>query len=165
MNLKALLPDPATIDETLQQMYFVRAVLKESIHHHATEALKDAQYILDVAQASGPVVDTYTAQHSYTENTRRVKDGINAASIINQGILNLEETTDPEIDDSNEEYKVDTMDIPVISALVEGAANRFNAAVESFPKNPRPGTRCNGSIYSVQSQDETDGEDPHEPDT
>lgn len=164
MNFKALLPDLAAIDETRQQMYFVRAVLKESIHHYAKEALQDAQFILEVAQASGPMVDTYASQHSYRENTRRVNEGITAANMISQGLLNLEETTDPEIDDANEEYKVDTMDFPVVSAMLEGAMNRLNMATASFPDDPRPGARCNGSIYTVQKQSDSDGEAPPAPD-
>ena len=100
--------------------------------------------------ASGPLVETYTAQYAYKENVRRVREGIRAATMVNQGILNLEETTDPDIDEANEDYKADTMDFPMINALLEGATNRMNMAQASFPENPRPGSLCNGgNLYAT----------------
>ncbi len=163
MNFGHLIPDITTLDETRQQLYYMRAVLKENVHYHAKEALDCAQLCLDVARESGPMVDTYSAQHGYNEHTRLAREAMNAAQMVTTGLLNLEETTDPEVDAANEDYKEDTMDLTLVGAMMEGAANRMQMAAHSFPKDPRPGARCNGSIYTVQKDAGSGGEDPQKP--
>jgi hypothetical protein len=163
MNFQGFIPDLKTLDETRQQLYYVRAVLKESVHQYAKSALDNAQLCLEVAQASGPMVDTYSAQHQYNEDMRRCKEAMNAAHLISNGLLHLEETTDPDVDEANEDYKADTMELTVVGAMMEGAMNRMQMAVQSFPKDPRPGARCNGSIYTVKKSSESGGEDQQNP--
>lgn len=160
MNFPSLLPDLKAIDETRNQLYYTRAVLKEAVHFYAKGALDHAQDVLEVALASGPMVDTYHSQHEYNENMRRCREAIQASNLITQGILNIEETTDPGVDESNAEYKEATMEFTVISAMMEAATTRMNLAVQAFPDKPRPGALCNGSVFVTKRAPESDEEPP-----
>lgn len=157
MNIDALKPDLGELEKTRGEFYFLRGVLKDAVHHYASDALEAAADILDVAVASGPMVDTYMPFANYRKSTELCYKAIKAARMVNIGILKLEETSDTVVDVANEEFKTASLEMNTVNAKLEGASNRIELASNAFPESPLPGARCNGGVFEAEPQSDEDG--------
>ena len=132
----------------------MRAVLQNAVEDYADDALSASVEVFAVAKASGPLVDTFSGQQRYQKSYDRCQQAMQALSMITYGILNLEETTDPECDDANEEYKFEVINQDKVSSILEGARQRMHMASHAIPDGATPGTRLNGDIYTYQNTED-----------
>ena len=159
MDFKQFLPDEKALKETREQLYFVRNTLHSSLQDYAKLSLDGAEEAFRVAINSGLVLDTYDAQSRYVTYSEKYNATLNALNIVNQGILNLEETSNPSVDSASARNIEKGMKSHYTNAFMEAAHNRMNAVMAAIPDKIVPGTRCNGKVFVMEDSGEGDHED------
>jgi len=143
MDLNALLPGEENTEAVRMALINVKGALQEAAYDYAEAALGAANETLKSVQAADPCGAVWPHMVEYNRFTTKAHQALGAAQQATGLLLMAEETGDDHIDSMNRDAKVSSMDIHVVSSLIEGANTRMSAAMQGIPQNGAPGERCN----------------------
>jgi len=123
----------------------VKATLQVAAYDYARAALGAADETLKSVHAAHPCGAVWPHIVEYNQFVKKATDTLQATSQATGLLLVAEETGTDSIDKMNADAKVDSIDVSVISSLLEGAMIRMELALRGVPENGAPGQRCNPS--------------------
>lgn len=143
MDITSLLNNDGNTEAVRGALHNVKAALRNAAHDYAEAALGAANETLKGVQAADPCCAVWPHMLEYQEFMQKAHDALNAATQATGMLLMAEETGDEHVDNMNREAKVSSLEIHVVSSLIEGANTRMNVALQGIPSNGAPGQRCN----------------------
>ena len=149
MDINTLLNDNGNVDAVRMALINTKGVLQTAARDYAEAALGAANEALKSVQAADPCGAVWPHIVEYQRFTGKAQDAMQAASQACGLLLTAEETGDDHIDAMNRDAKVSSMEIHVVSAMIEGANTRMNLAMQGIPPNGAPGQRCNPAALAT----------------
>ena len=143
MEITDLLSNDGNTEAVRGALINVKAALQIAAHDYAESALGAANETLKSVQAAAPCGAVWPHMVEYQKFTKRAHQAMTAATNATGMLLMAEETGNDEIDGMNQNAKVESMELHIVSALLEGAHTRMNVAMQGIPNNGAPGQRCN----------------------
>lgn len=154
MHITSLLNNDGNTEAVRDALINVKSALRDAAHDYAEAALGAANETLKGVQAADPCCAVWPHMIEYQEFMNKASGAVNAATQATGMLLMAEETGDEHVDRMNREAKLASLEIHVVSSLIEGANTRMNVALQGIPENGAPGQRCNPEALVVKSPPE-----------
>lgn len=150
MDLSTLLSSDGNTEAVRMALINVKGALQSAAYDYAEAALGAANETLKSVQAADPCGAVWPHMFEYNRFSNKAQSAMQAATQATGLLLMAEETGNDDIDAMNRNAKVSSMDLHVVSSLIEGANTRMSLAMQGIPQNGAPGQRCNPEALQPQ---------------
>jgi len=148
MNINDILTDAEEdVEQICMALTNVRSVLQDAAYDYAHAALSAANETVKCVQNAAPCVAVWPHIAEYQKYIKKAYSTLEATTQATGMLLMAEETGDDFIDELNSDAKVASIEVHVVSSMIEGANLRINLALQGVPQNGAPGQRCNPKVF------------------
>jgi len=156
MDINALLDDNGETEAVRTALINCKSVLQETARDYAEGALGAANETLRAVAEAAPCGAVWPHMYEFNQLFAKAQTAAQVAQQATGLLLTAEQTTDPQIDNMNRDAKFRSMELHVVAAMLEGAQNRMQIALQGIPNNGVPGERCNPKAILAAPPEEHD---------